>query len=138
MTQMPVHSEDIETVLAEHSLFCLLPAEARRALVSKCTVNRLSRGDKLIEKDKFNYHLYLIREGSADVVMNGEIVGKLESGDVAGEISASGLSTPVADVVAGTSLEVIAFPIEDVDDIALEHLEFAEKMREIGSERFGY
>lgn len=138
MAQTQEGNKDIEEILAGHPLFQMLSDDAREDLVSKSDFTSLKQGDKLIEQGEFNYHLYLIREGVASVIMHDETVGELQAGDVAGEISTSGLSTPVADVIAKTDLEVIAFPIEDINDIAFEHPEFSEKMREIGMERLGH
>lgn len=122
--------------LAEaHPLFQTLPEEARHRLAACAERITLTPGEALIREDEFNHHLYLLLSGTAKVVMNGTEVTKIGAGDIAGEISASGLSTPIASVIADTALTALAFPIEAVNDAALAHPEFADKLREIGMGR---
>jgi len=123
-------------ILAEaHPLFQTLPDEGRDSLMASSSLVTLPPKELLIEENEFNHHLYLLIKGTARVVMNDTEVSKISSGDIVGEISASGLSTPIANVIAETPLEAIAFPIEAVNDAALANPAFAEKLREIGMQR---
>ncbi|MDQ6958305.1 MAG: cyclic nucleotide-binding domain-containing protein [Mariprofundaceae bacterium] len=127
--------EYAKSLVEAHPLFQMLPDDSRKNLVGHSSLVTLPPKELLIEENEFNHHLYLLIKGTARVVMNGTEVSRLSAGDIAGEISASGLSTPIANVIAETSLEAIAFPIEAVNDEALEHPAFAEKLREIGMKR---
>ena len=52
------------------------------------------------------------------------------AGDVAGEISISGISPPIATVTAETDVEVIAFPSESMNRCIEKHPEFGRRLRE--------
>jgi len=118
-----------------HPLFQILPDEVRSRLIASSSLVTLPPKELLIEENEFNHHLYLLLKGTARVVMNDTEVSRLSEGDIVGEISTSGLSTPIANVIAETSLEAIAFPIEAVNDAALANPAFAQKLREIGMKR---
>jgi len=127
--------EQAKSIAEAHPLFQTLPDEARSTLMDNSSLVTLPPKELLIEENEFNHHLYLLLKGTARVVMNDTEVSKLSDGDIVGEISASGLSTPIANVIAETALEALAFPIEAVNDAALANPEFAENLREIGMKR---
>jgi len=127
--------EQAKSQAAAHPLFQILPDDARNNLMESCSLVTLPPKELLIEENEFNHHLYLLIKGTARVVMNDTEVSKLSEGDIVGEISASGLSTPIANVIAETALQAIAFPIEAVNDAALANPVFAEKLREMGMQR---
>lgn len=129
------HLSKLDVLIATDPLFQMLPEDRRRALFGKTTITKLAPGEKLIRQGEFNYHLYLLMRGSVRIVMDGEDISRLQAGGVVGEISTSGLSAPIADVIAEEWTEALAFPIEDVADAAIEYPEFAEKLREIGTQR---
>jgi len=135
MSKDPSPREQAKSIAEAHPLFQTLPDEARNTLMDNSSLVTLPPKELLIEENEFNHHLYLLIKGTARVVMNDTEVSKLSDGDIVGEISASGLSTPIANVVAETTLQAIAFPIEAVNDAALANPPFAEKLREIGMKR---
>jgi len=115
-----------------HPLFSKLPAELLDPLLEHAEEKSIAAGEKLITQDEFNPYLFLLLRGSAEVIANGEYVSTIGPGEVAGEISTSGLSAPIADVVAKEALTVVAFPIEDINNAAFELDTFAEAMRSLG------
>jgi len=127
--------EQAKSMAEAHPLFQTLPDEVRNNLMANSSLITLPPKELLIKENEFNHHLYLLIKGTARVVMNDTEVSMLSDGDIVGEISASGLSTPIANVIAETTLEAIAFPIEAVNDAALVTPSFAEKLREIGMKR---
>lgn len=127
--------EELHDIVYGHTLFQSLPRNEKEGLVSKCRVLELEPGAALIKQGEFNYYLYLIAKGSVDVISDGELLASLNEGDVVGEISTIGLSMPVADVVANTDVVAFAFPVDEVNAAAREHLKFAEQMQEIGMRR---
>ncbi|MFQ5581796.1 MAG: cyclic nucleotide-binding domain-containing protein [Mariprofundaceae bacterium] len=136
MTKDKAASGNLASIMASHALFETLPEEARKSLIEKSNTVTLAPGEKLIEEGEFNYHLYLLTRGSVHIETGDETIATLKAGDVVGEISTTGLSTPVANVIAETVIEAVAFPIENISEIAFEHPAFAEKMREIGMQRY--
>ncbi len=127
--------EYLHKVVYGHTLFKELPKKEKESLVAKCRVIELEPGAALIKQGEFNYYLYLIAKGLVDVISDGELIACLKEGDVVGEISTIGLGMPVADVVANTDVIAFAFPVDEVNAAAREHLKFAEQMQEIGMRR---
>lgn len=135
MTKDTTPREYAKLLVEAHPLFQMLSDDLRNNLIANSSLVTLPPKELLIKENEFNHHLYLLIKGTARVVMNGTEVSKLSDGDIVGEISASGLSTPIANVIAETALEAIAFPIETVNDAALVNPAFAEELRKIGMKR---
>jgi len=125
------HLQDMQS----HALFSKLPDKVLQHLHEHGHTESFATGDTLITQGEFNYSLFLIVSGVVSVVTDGEKVTTLQQGDVVGEISTSGLSSPVADVIAEESVEALVFSIEEVSEIAFEHEAFADALRKIGMHR---
>ncbi len=128
-------ASDHRTMILSHPLFQQLSDEEITALADRSTERKLEDGEKLIERGEFNYFLYLITGGSAEVLLEDGFTAPLGEGDLVGEISVSGMSSPVGDVTVKGGMSVLAFPIDLIADLEVEHEEFAEKLRAIASER---
>lgn len=128
-------ASDHREIIKSHPLFLQLSDDEITALADRCTERCLEDGERLIERGEFNYFLYLVTEGGAEVVLEDGFTASVGEGDVVGEISVSGMSSPVADVTAKGAMTVLAFPIDLIADLEMEHEDFAEKLRSIGSER---
>ncbi len=125
------HLQDMQS----HALFSKLPEQTLQRLHEHGHAEYFAIGDTLIAQGEFNYSLFLIVSGVVSVVTDGEKVTTLKQGDVVGEISTSGLSSPVADVIAEESVQALVFSIEEVNEIAFEHEDFSAAMRQIGMHR---
>ncbi|MDX8403523.1 MAG: cyclic nucleotide-binding domain-containing protein [Mariprofundaceae bacterium] len=129
-------SESIKEILGEHTLFSLLPDAAQDELLGHSTTLLFKPEEKLISEGEFNEYLYFIIGGTVKISNSGETIATVEGHKIVGEISSSGMSSPVADVIADTDVTVLAFPLNAITDISIEHSDFAEKLREIGMKRF--
>ncbi len=132
--QNKLNAEHLHT-MQEHVLFSKLPEPVLQRLHAKGHTESFAEGDALINQGEFNYFLFLIVSGAVSVVTDSEKVALLQQGDVVGEISTSGLSSPVADVIAKEGVQVLAFPIDEISEIAFEHEAFADTLRHIGMHR---
>lgn len=121
--------------MQSHVLFSKLPNQVLEHLHGHGHTESFAKGDTLITQGEFNYSLFLIVSGVVSVVTDGEKVTTLQEGDVVGEISTSGLSSPVADVIAEEGVQALVFSIEEVNEIAFEHETFADALRQIGMHR---
>jgi CRP/FNR family cyclic AMP-dependent transcriptional regulator len=129
---MPVSKpipKELNALIEVQPLLTPLPQEAREKLIAESSVMGFNTGELLIEENEPNHFLYLLLKGQASAIMNGTVAGELEAGDVAGEISAIGMSPPIANVIAESNLEAIAFPVESIIKMAREHAEFGERLR---------
>ncbi|MCF7822500.1 MAG: cyclic nucleotide-binding domain-containing protein, partial [Mariprofundaceae bacterium] len=135
---MPVSKpipKELNALIEVQPLLAPLPQDAREKLIADSSVMSFNAGELLIEEDEPNYFLYLLLKGQASAIMNGTQAGELEAGDIAGEISAIGLSPPIASVIADSDLEAIAFPVESIIGAAREHAEFGERLRRAAIKR---
>ena len=133
-TQRPIPKE-LSPLIAVQPLLEALSESAREQLISESTMMSFDPGELLIQEDEENLQLYFILKGRAEVEMNGTVVGELEAGDVAGEISISGISPPIATVTAKTDVEVIAFPADSMNRSIEKHPEFGRRLREAAIRR---
>jgi CRP-like cAMP-binding protein len=122
-------------LVLQNPIFRMLSEEALLELLSHSKLKTYHPDEIMIHEGDFNHFLYLLAHGTVHVVANDEIVAGLGAGDVVGEISALGMSTPVADVIAVDEVRAIAFPIELITDLGLKYPEFAEQLRAISSVR---
>lgn len=127
--------KELNRLVSRHALFRKLSRKERNALAKVCKVANLDSGDVLIKQGEFNEHLFLIAKGTLDVIADGTRVAKLKKGDVVGEISASGLSLPVANVVASSDAMVFTFPVDAINEHIRKNSKFAETMHEMGMRR---
>lgn len=125
----------LNTLIAVQPLLDALPQDARDKLIAESSLMDFKSGELLIEENESNHFLYLLLKGCATASMNGTPVGDLEAGDIAGEISAIGLSPPIANVIADSELQAVAFPVESIIRTAREHKEFGERLRRAAIKR---
>lgn len=129
-------SETLNEILSRHSLFSLLSEEARKNLLDQGETILFKPGDKLITEGEFNPYLYLLIGGTVEIANSEGTIAMVEGHKILGEISSSGLSSPVADVIAEGDVTTIAFPLEVITDFSLEYPDFGEELRHIGMKRF--
>ena len=121
--------EALIALIAAQPLLAPLPQGVREDLIAESAVMSFNGGELLIEENEPNHYLYLLLKGHATAIMNGTRAGELEAGDIAGEISAIGMSPPIASVIADSDLEAVAFPVASIIRATREHAEFGEKLR---------
>jgi len=124
--------DELHKLVSGHTFFHSLPEEARIHLAEKSVVMEVEPGAALIKHGEFNYYLFLLAKGEAEVIRNGELIEKLQAGNIFGEVSAAGLSLPVADVIAKSDVLAFAFPIDLISETAESYPKFSEHLREIG------
>lgn len=107
-----------------------LPQSARRKLIAEASLMTFSEGVAMIEEDKKNGFLFLLLKGKAVAIMNGTEAGVLEAGDIAGEISMSGISPPIASVITLGSVESVAFPSSAIAQAIADHPEFGSSLKQ--------
>ena len=115
---------EVQPVLKE------LPQNTRKKLIAEASFMSFTEGVAMIEEDKKNGFLFLLLKGEAAAIMNGTEAGILEAGDIAGEISISGISPPIASVITRSEVESIAFPSSAIALAILEHPEFGRSLKQ--------
>ncbi|HKI61907.1 MAG TPA: cyclic nucleotide-binding domain-containing protein [Mariprofundaceae bacterium] len=122
--------------LISHSLFKSLSENSLKALTDVSEIRHYKPNEALIEEGQFNDRLFILVKGSVRVESaDAGLIGHLKPDSIIGEISTSGMSSPVATVTADEDVEVITIPIETVSEIAFEEDAFANAMRALGMQR---
>lgn len=80
---MPLTAEDLLAV----ELFKDLPPAQRERIASWFEPEEVTPGVRVTHEDADGYVFFVLREGAADVVIDGRVVRTLGPGDVFGEIS---------------------------------------------------
>ena len=86
-------------------------------------------GDLLIEQGSMPYELFVIEEGTVDVVRDGEPIASLGAGDVVGEIALLAQHRRVASVVARTPVRALTLHVDALQEITAEMPELGEELR---------
>jgi len=129
-------SDSVKTIFEKHSLFSLLPDDVQAKLIDLGETRHYKAEEKLITEGEFNQSLFLILDGSVRISNSGETIATIEGNKIVGEISSSGMSSPVADVIADSEVKVVAFPVDAITDCSIEYPDFGEQLRHIGMDRF--
>lgn len=133
-THTPI-PEELHSLIAAQPLFEPLPEEALAELIAEGQLMRFDSGESMIEENTSNEVLFLLLKGTATAIISETPVGRLEPGDIAGEISTAGISPPIASVVAETDVEAVAFPVDAVARIAETDAGFGKRLRDAAFRR---
>ena len=75
-----------ESRLASISLFESLPRDARRTVAQHADELDVGEGTELVRQGEFAYEFFILEDGSADVMRDGERIAELGPGDFLGEM----------------------------------------------------
>ena len=81
----------------------------------------VAEGQRILRQGLSGSNVYVILEGEAAVVLNGEEIARLRRGDFFGEVSVLLGEPPTADVVARTALRCLVIPGPALRDFLLRH-----------------
>jgi CRP-like cAMP-binding protein len=82
-------------------------------------------GAVIAREGDFAYHLFVVREGTAAVTIDGELVTSLGPGSTFGEIGILDRGRRTANVVAATPMRLLTMTMGDFDELATDLPEFA-------------
>jgi CRP-like cAMP-binding protein len=129
------------TMLAETSpLFAPFTPLERLGLAARFHFLEIDEGLRIIEEGGRSSGLFVLLAGEANAVASGQIVARLESGDVFGEISLIANQPATASIVALSKSFLLYLPRSDFSEIIMTHPQVLEhissladaRMREIG------
>lgn len=116
--------------LKKQRLFASLEESELKLICEAGTLQKYSRGERLIREGSMNHFLFLIANGTVHVMSYGVKVAKLSAGSLIGEVSAAGLSAPIADVAASSAVSAFKIPFDIINSIAASNAEFAKTLHE--------
>jgi CRP-like cAMP-binding protein len=92
-------------------------------------------GELLIEQDAMPYELFIIEQGSVDVVRDGEPLATLGAGDVVGEIALMAQRRRMASVIARSDVRALALSVDALQEITDEMPELGGELRNLMDRR---
>ena len=96
---------------------------------------RVVRGAVLAREGEFAYHLVVVAEGTAEVIIDGETVRTLQAGDTFGEIGVVERGRRTADVMATSPMRLLTMRIWSFNKLADEIPEFGARARDLARGR---
>lgn len=95
--------------LADIPLFADLSSRERKRLARHADEVDIAPGTTFIDEGRLAHELFVIREGSADVYVDGELVRSVGPGDILGEIGVLETHKRTATVVARSPVTAVVF-----------------------------
>ena len=102
-----------ESTLRSIALFDSLPSEARAAIAQHADELDVSEGTELARQGEFAYEFFVIEEGNAEVLRDGERIAELGPGDFLGEMGIVGKVVRNATVRTTSPSRVIVMSEQD-------------------------
>jgi len=96
---------------------------------------RADPGELLIEQGSMPYELFVIEDGTVEVVRDGEPIATLGPGDVVGEIALLGQHRRMASVVAQTPVRALALHVDALQSLTSEMPELGDELRSLMDRR---
>ena len=121
--------------LARLSLFADLPHPQLEALAHSFGEEVFAEGQRVIRQDVSGGGFYVILDGEAKVVIDGQERSRLGRGDFFGEISILTDEKPSADVTAASVLRCLIIPDNELKDFLLKQPTVMYRMLQIEARR---
>lgn len=96
---------------------------------------RVVRGAVLAREGEFAYDLAVVAEGTAEVIIGGEMVRTLQAGDTFGEVGVVERGRRTADVMATSPMRLLTMRIWSFNKLSDEIPEFGVRARELARGR---
>ena len=121
--------------LARLSLFADVPHQQLEALAHSFEEEVFAEGQRVIRQDVTGGGFYVILEGEAKVVIDGQERSRLGRGDFFGEISILTDESPSADVTAASVLRCLIIPDNELKAFLLKQPSVMYRMLQIEARR---
>jgi CRP-like cAMP-binding protein len=106
-----------------------VPEEELDAVARVATEREFAEGETLMSEGDFGHSLFLVEEGTADVLVDEAKVGDVGPGDVVGEVAVLASGRRIASVVATSPVRTIALFKRDVWALENEAPEASRRLR---------
>jgi CRP-like cAMP-binding protein len=121
--------------LARLSLFADLPHPQLEALAHSFGEEVFAEGQRVIRQDVTGGSFYVILDGDAKIVIDGQERARLSRGDFFGEISILTDEAPAADVIATSLLRCLIIPDNELKAFLLKQPSVMYRMLQIEARR---
>ncbi len=117
-----------ESSLRSIPLFDSLPSQARSAIAQHADQLDVPEGTELARQGDFAYEFFVIEEGSAEVLRDGDPIAELGAGDFLGEMGIVGKVVRNATVRTTSPARVIVMSEQDFRSMARTNPEVASRI----------
>jgi cAMP-dependent protein kinase regulator len=124
-----------ESELRSIPLFESLTSEERRAIAPHTDEIEVPEGTELVRQGEFAYEFFVIEEGTADVMRDGERVAELGPNDFLGEMGVVGKVVRNATVVTTSPARVIVMTEQALRSMAWTNPAVADRITAVVEER---
>jgi len=111
-------------------MFAELPRKQLKHAARLADEVEVGAGDRLVEEGRFAHEFFVIEEGKADVVHEGNVVAQLGPGDFFGEIALVTMGRRTASVVAASPMKLVVIFGPNFSDLTLSMPEIKKKIDE--------
>ena len=92
-------------------------------------------GILLIKRGEAGFRFFVILDGTADVIADGDVVASLSRGDVVGEMALISHAKRNADVVATSNMSLATMMVWDYRDVEADFPDFARAVADLATKR---
>jgi CRP-like cAMP-binding protein len=124
-----------ESSLRSIALFESLPADARRTVAQHADEIDVPEGAELARQGEFAYEFFVIEDGTADVLRDGEPIAELGPGDFLGEMGIVGKVVRNATVTATEASKVMVMTEQAFRSMSQSNPDIASRIRAAVEER---
>ena len=96
---------------------------------------QLEEGEVLFQEGSIPYEMFVIEEGTAEAMVNDEVVGEIGPGEVVGEIALLRFQRRMATVRVTSPLRAVTVSAEDLQVLEEEMPEIADHLRSVMTAR---
>jgi CRP-like cAMP-binding protein len=121
--------------LRQSPLFAGLTDSELERVAGEVEEKHVVRGAVLAREGEFAYHLVVVADGTAEVLIDGETVRTLGPGDTYGEVGVVERGRRTADVMATSPMRLLTMRIWSFNKLADEIPEFGLRARELARGR---
>lgn len=127
--------EELLNLLAGLALFADLSRPQLEAVVHRLEEDYFAEGQRILRQGFSGSNLYIILEGEAGVVIDGQQRSQLGKGDFFGEVSLLLGEPPIADVVALRALRCLVLPGPELEAFLLTYPQVTYRMLQAEARR---
>lgn len=124
-------------IIGTISVFSQLSEAQRDSVANACRELDVDAGTTLTQEGEFGYAMFAVTEGTADVLIDGDLIRTLGPGDVFGEIAVFFGGRRTATVVATTPMRLVMLFNAELARLDREVPEVADALRATVAERLG-
>lgn len=125
----------VDSLVRTHPMFVPFGDPDRRYLIGRFRFVEIEAGTAFVEQGVKTTGLYVLMAGSAEILRDGQVIGRLDAGDLVGETSVlSGGGCPVT-AKAGPRCLALLLPRADFHEIIMTHPQVLSYVGDLADER---